>query len=120
LGNTVWVLKEGREEDNWDHSLMLSQEKALDLLSEELHVRKLSELYDYSVLNEEFGGPDTEPNYLDPGLVRETLGALIDAIKAGKSGLRSQKELVEELEDCFIKTVEAETENCRIRLSIIP
>jgi hypothetical protein len=120
MGTTVWVLKEGQEDDNWDHSLMLSQEKELDRLAEKLKVKKLSELYDYSVLSDEFGGPETEPNYLAPEVVKETLRSLIGAIKAGNSGVRLQDELVEELEDCFIKAVQAETENCKVRLSIIP
>ncbi len=120
MGDTVWVLKEGEEEDIRDHSLILSEEKALNRLAKKLKIKKLSDFYDYSVLNEEFDGPDTEPNYVKPNDVKESLQALINAIREGDSGIGSPDEVVEEFEDCLQKVAEAEKENCNIRLSIIP
>ncbi|MCP4351571.1 MAG: hypothetical protein GY795_39395 [Desulfobacterales bacterium] len=120
MGDTVWVLKEGQDEDNWDHSLILSEEKALNRLSKKLKIKKLSDFYDYSVLNEEFDGPDTEPNFVKPIDVKKSLQALINAIQEGDSGIKSPSGIVEELEDCLKKVTEAEKENCNVRLSIIP
>ena len=120
MGNTIWVLKEGQDEDDWDHSFILREEKALDRLTRKLKVKKLSDYYDYSVLNEEFDGPDTEPNYVKPVDVKKSLEALINSIKEGSSGIKSTSEILEELEDCLKKVNEAEKENCDICLSLIP
>jgi len=120
MGNTVWVLKEGQEEDDWDHSFMLREEEALNTLSKTYGVKALADLLDYSILNEEFGDSDDAPNFLNPSEIKPTLTALISAIKEGKSNLKEVSEILEELEDCLRKVVEAENEQCRIRLSIVP
>jgi hypothetical protein len=120
VGNTIWILKEGQDEDNWDHSLILSEEKALNRLAKKLKIKQLSDLYDYSVLNEAFDGFDTEPNSVRPMDVKKSLQALITAIKDGGSGINSPGEIVDELEDCFRKVADAENDNCNVRLSIIP
>ena len=120
MGNTIWVLKEGQDEDNWDHSLILRHEKALKRLAKQLNVRKLADFYDYSVLNEEFGGPDTAPRYADLPEVKHTLQALIAAVNEGDSRIPSPKEVVEELQDCLEKVIAAEKADCRVRLTIIP
>lgn len=120
MGNTVWVLKEGQNEDDWDHSFILREEKALERLAKKLKVKKLSDYYDYSVLNEEFDGPDTETNYVKPVDVKKSLEALINAIKDDASDIKSTSKIMDELEDCLKKVNEAEKENCDVRLSIIP
>jgi hypothetical protein len=121
MGDTIWVLKEGQESDDWDHSVLLQEEKGLDRLAKALFVKELSELLDYSAYAEEFGGPD-EPNYLSPQEARATLSAVLEAIKTGHHEYRpkNRDELLDELEDCVKKVGEAEAENCRVRLAIIP
>jgi len=109
MGATIWVLPEGKEEDNWDHSFMLSDEKKLDAISNKLNVTKLSEFYDY-----EFEG-----NYIDIKDAIITLRALIKEIKTTVIKLKSKKELVEELEDCLTKIHQAQENNIRIRFSIV-
>jgi hypothetical protein len=120
MGSTVWVLKEGQDEDDCDHSLILDEEKELKRLCRELGVKRLDDLYDYSVLGTEYDGPEVKPEYLDPSEVKSTLKALIKAIKSGQSNIASADELLEELDDCLSKIIEAENDRCRVRLAIIP
>ncbi len=120
MTDTIWVLREGQEEDDRDHSLILREEKSLKRLSKELGVKSLPEFFDYSILKEEFNGPDTEPNYSKPSEILPTLEALIIKIKSGESNIERSEELLEELEDCLKKVVEAEDEKCSVRLSIVP
>ena len=61
MGQTLWVLTEGAEEDDFDHSIILLEDKKLDQLASGLGFPPLTELFDFSVLAEEFGGP-AEPN----------------------------------------------------------
>ena len=117
MGNTVWVLDEHSDEDEWDHSLILDNEQALANLATELSITKLSDLYDHSILAEEYGG-DIEPNYVDAQKLAAIFEALISAIKGGK--LNSDAELLEELDDCLKKTVEAKRQGLRVRLAIVP
>ncbi len=120
MGDTIWVLKEGQDEDDWDHSLILSEEKEFKRLSKELGLKKLEELLDYSILNEEFGGPHTEPHYLNPTEARVTIESFISAIKTGRSKIKAVADVLEELEDCLKKIIEAENEHCKVRLSVVP
>ena len=53
MGDTIWVLIEGQESDDWDHSVLLREQKGLDRLAEILSVAKLSELFDFSAYAEE-------------------------------------------------------------------
>ncbi len=120
MGHTIWVLPEGAEEDDWDHSLVLIQEKSLDKLSSSLGVKKLSEFFDFSILAEEYGG-DTDPLYVEPAEVEATLVALADAIKSGTGGnLERRDELLEELEDMRSKVRKAGNNGVRVRVSIVP
>ena len=57
MGDTVWVLREGQQSDDRDHSLVLREKKGLDRLAKVLGVKKLSALFDYSIYNEAFVGP---------------------------------------------------------------
>lgn len=120
MGDTVWVLKEGQDEDDWDHSLLLREEKALKKLAQKLGVAPLEELLDYSILSEEFDDDEAEPNYLNPADIKPTLSALITALKADGAGLKNPAEVLEELEDCLKKVQAAEDEQCKVRLSIVP
>ena len=58
MGDTIWVDVQGRGKDDLpsDNSLMLRLEDQLARLSERLRVAKLSDYYDYSVLEEHYGG----------------------------------------------------------------
>jgi hypothetical protein len=120
MGDTIWVLKEGQDEDDWDHSLILTEEKEFKRLSKELGLKKFDELLDYSILNEESGDPNTEPNYLDPSEARLTLESFISAIKTGQSKIKAAEDVLEELEDCLKKIIEAENEHCKVRLAVVP
>lgn len=62
MGNTIWVLQEGHEETDFDHSVMMDEEKKLDRLSKELGVKKLSDFFDYSEMEAEFGDPGRTKN----------------------------------------------------------
>jgi hypothetical protein len=44
MGNTVWVLKEGQNEDDWDHSFILREEKALDRLAKKIESQEIERL----------------------------------------------------------------------------
>ena len=120
MGNTVWVLKEGQDDDDWDHSLMLKEEDKLNALCKKHNVKPLSDLLDYSILNEEFGDGGDSPNFLNPSEIKPTLAILINLIKEGKSNLKQATEVLDELEDCLQKVSEAESEHSKIRLSIVP
>ncbi len=119
MGDTIWVLKEGQDHDEWDHSFILGEDRELNRLSKKLGVKQLDELLDYSILNEEFGDSNEEPNYLNPCEVRPTLVALISEIKSGQSRIRAVNEILEELEDCLKKVIDAENKKCTVRLSVV-
>jgi hypothetical protein len=118
MGSTIWVLKEGQDVDDRDHSVILDEEKELKRLARELVVKGLHKLLDYSDLVADFGGTE-EPEYLDASDIKPTLVALIQAIKAGRSTI-SAAEDIEELEDCLRKVLEAENQQCKVRLAVIP
>ncbi len=62
MGNTIWVEVQGRptSETASDSSIMHRLMDNLDALAVKLHVRKLSEFYDYSALNATFAESDEE------------------------------------------------------------
>lgn len=120
MGDTIWVLPEGVEEDDWDHSLVLQEDKSLDRLCEALGVRRLSELLDFSVCAEELGA-GVEPNYVDPSEASRTISALIEAARSGHPAakLKRESEVLEELEDMHEKLEKAGAQGLRVRLSVI-
>ena len=97
MGNTLWVLKEDQEEDNWDHSLMLIEEDELKRLSKQSGVKALEDLLDFSIISEEYSDVEMEPNFLNPSDIKPTLEALISTIKSGNVNLESPTEVLEEL-----------------------
>jgi hypothetical protein len=120
MGNTVWVLQDGQEEDNSDHSLVLVYEKQLDKLSKEMGIKNFSKFLDYSVIATEFGG-DAEVNSVEPAEVKDTYSQLITAIVDGKSKeLANNSDLLDELEDCLNKVEVAQQAGKKVRLSVIP
>lgn len=121
MGNTLWILKEGEEECDYDYSLILREDQSLDHLANALGVKKLTELFDYSVLAEEFDAP-VEYNYIDPQEGIDTFSALVTAINDKHEGIKlnRRKEIIEELEDCLSKCKGAKTQGLKVRLSIIP
>ena len=120
MGNTVWVLREDQDDDEWDHSLVVVYEKDLDRLAKELDVKKLCEFYDFSVLAEEFGG-DEEPNYVCPKFVKASVLPILSALQAGNSPTIDRRDdIIEELEDILTKVNEAEVLESKVRLSVVP
>ena len=120
MGNTIWVLSEDSDEDDWDHSLLLANEKSLDKLAEQISVKKLSEFDDHSILAEEYGG-DIEPNYINPDDLEPVLGSLITAVRDGVADkLSGNKEIIEELEDCLEKVLNAKRHGKKVRMAIVP
>ncbi len=120
MGNTVWVLSENSDEDDWDHSFILINEQSLDKLADQLSVKKLSDLYDHSILAEEYG-EDIEPNYIIPDDLESVLNPLITAIRNGDAGkLNGDTEIIEELEDCLEKVLNAKSRSSKVRLAIVP
>ena len=75
MGHTIWVDVQGRGKGELprDNSIMLRLKDELDRLADKLQVAKLSQFYDYSVLEEEYAD------------VAEEAG-LMDAVKATSSG----------------------------------
>lgn len=118
MGNTVWILKEGQESDDWDHSLLLTYETQLDAICDDLKISKLSHFYDFSILAEEFETQDT-PKFIYPREISPDLLKLLSALKSDKSKL-NDLELIEEIEDCIKKLNEAYDLNSRVRIAIIP
>jgi hypothetical protein len=120
MGDTVWVLPEGKEEDDWDHSLTLREEKGLNKLSEALGVKKISDLLDYSIQAEEFG-QELQPNYVEPNELESTLSSLVTALKEHHPAYKPKRadELLEELEDMLAKVRKAAEDGVRVRLSVI-
>ncbi len=43
MSDTLWILKDGQDEDDWDHSLILSEEKVLSRLAKELNIKETPE-----------------------------------------------------------------------------
>lgn len=117
MGNTIWILNENTDEDEWDHPLILAYEKKLDDLANELGIKKISDFYDHSILAEEYGG-DVEPHFVTAKDVKEIIQALVTAISSGK--LNRNTELIEELEDCLGKIIESENQGLEVRIAIVP
>ena len=117
MGNTVWLLSENTDEDEWDHSLILKYEKILNKLADELGISRLSDLYDHSILAEEYG-QEVAPNYISAENLVGILEPLINAIQGGK--LDGNAEVIEELEDCLNKTLAAKNLGHKVRLAIVP
>ena len=120
MGNTVWILSESRDSDNWDHSLLLKFEKSLNKLAREIGVARISDFYDKSILAEEFG-EELESLFCDPSELEKVLYAIIAAIKQGHSPkLQGETELLEDLEDCISKVTMAKNSREKVRVAIVP
>ena len=120
MGNTVWVLSEETEEDEWDHSLLLAHEDALNRMADQLGITRLSDFYDHSILAEEYG-EEIEPNFVETEEVEFVITSLLAAIREGNAdSLNGDTELIEELNDCLEKVVIAKKQDCQVRLAIVP
>ena len=117
MGNTIWVLSENRDEDEWDHSLIISNETKLNALADELSIKRLSDFYDHSILAEEYGA-EVEPNYVIAQDLAAVLDSLMSAIRSGM--LNGDVDLLEELDDCLQKTLDAKNQGLKVRLAIVP
>ena len=80
----------GQEEDDFDPSLMLREDKKLDRLAAALGVQTLTSLLDFSILAEEYGGPG-EPTYITAEQAIETLSTLAAAICDGHDAYSSRQ-----------------------------
>lgn len=122
MSNTIWVLTEGQESDDWDHSVMLKIEKILNKLCKSIGLKPFSELLDYSILEEEYSDESFEQNYQAATTVLAVLVPLRDEIFNGKGGIKEniRTEVLEELDDCISKVQIAKSKGTEVRLSIVP
>jgi hypothetical protein len=120
MGTTIWVLEAGQEEDNWDHSFIIENEKYLNKLADTFNVTRLTEFYDYSILNEEYSESNCEPNYIDIDHVKVTLETLLNEVRYSEVKLFSKQEIIDEIEDCLMKVNAAKVNNKKIRFALVP
>lgn len=121
MSQTIWVLQEGQEQDDWDHSHILLEEKALNKLAKENKLFALGELLDYSLLNEEYGLPIEEIKYFEATYLNLIVESYITSITNNTEiNFKHQNDLIEEFKDILLKINQAKKENKRLRLSVIP
>ena len=147
MGNTLWVDVEGRAKDDLpgDNSIMLQVMNSLDGLCRKLRVAKLSDFYDYSALEDEFGeylgdeegvkGDEESDNeqasgsWFDPGpvliavrTIRSHLEQHPEALhlKLDASSQHWPNMLMEELAECETALAEAVAQGRRFRFLIVP
>ena len=141
VGNTIWVEVEGRSKDDLppDSSITLRLIKQLDELSDRLNVAKLSEFFDYSVVEDEFTEELAEleraaadenkssVTWFDPARPLEAVRALHDQLSADFTALRWVPDrsrnhwpaaLVDELKRCRRTLEEAQERRQQCRLLI--
>jgi hypothetical protein len=145
MGHTIWVDVQGRAENECppDNSTMLKMEGPLDRLSEKLRVRKLSEFYDYSIVEGEL----FRPLAMFLGWIRDVLGArdiskeywfdpgpALSAVQAVRShhsqhptdlGIKAVSSqlpdyLMKELQHCETVLTEAASRGRKFRFLIVP
>ena len=112
MSQTLWILTERQESDDWDHSTILNKIKYLDTLCEHSGITKLSACLDESIIAEEFG-MDVEPKYIESNTLHEIIKALKEQIDKGSNTV-----LVEELQDIQNKCLLAKGN--KVRLAIVP
>jgi len=146
VGHTIWIDTKGRPEaEHTDMSVLLRLDKELDALAEKLGVEKLTNFYDYSVLQDEYGDLDEagEEDADETGEESETpAGSWFDSAKGLQTvkALRSQllkdfsalswapdesrrhwpQSLLEDLELCESTLSEAVANGWQFRLLIVP
>ncbi len=119
MGNTLWILTNKREDDDWDHSLILKEEKALNKLADTLGVPKISDYYDFSILQGEYG-VEVEPTRIVPDEAERIFQTILSAIQDGRAGkLKRCDEIAEELTDCLEKIRHAKQSGEQVRLAIV-
>lgn len=120
MGNTLWILTNNREDDDWDHSLILKEEKALNKLADTLGIPKISDYYDFSILQGEYG-VEVKPTTIVPDEAERIFQTILTAIQDGQAGkLKNPDEITEELTDCLEKIKSAKEQGEQVRLSIVP
>ncbi len=120
MGSTIWVLKEGQEQNDWDHSQILIEERNLNKLAKEFNLITLNDLLDYSVLNEEYGMPVDEINYYEALELRAIIESYISSISSNtKIKFKKLSELNMEFEDILLKINQAHQENKKLRLTVM-
>lgn len=83
MGQTIWVDVGGRKEGEGlpDNSIMMRLKDPLDDLSTKLHVAKISEFFDYSVIAQEFGA-SVPAKWFEPGKALTAVSALREHLTA--------------------------------------
>lgn len=112
MSQTLWILTEGQESDNWDHSMVLNEIKYLDRLCERSCLIKLSSCLDESIVAKEFG-MEVEPKYMDANTLHKIIKALKEQMDKGSNTV-----LVEELQDIQKKCLLSKGN--KVRLAIVP
>ncbi|MFK5976387.1 MAG: hypothetical protein QM493_07760 [Sulfurovum sp.] len=115
MGNTLWILEEEQESDNWDHSEIIKNIKDLDTITTKLGFSKLISYFDESIWAKEFG-MEIEAKYFDVYPIEKLILVLIDEVKK-KSNNRF---LIDEMEDILSKCILAKEKNVKIRLALVP
>lgn len=145
MGHTIWVDVQGRSEDPMDSSIMLQLQKQLERVSKKLKVPKLSDFYDYSELEAEYGGLEDDDNgegddaassdgdpkgsWFDPApalsAVRAIHGHLSQhpedlGLKPDPSRAHWPTDLMEELKQCQATLQDAVSRGVKFRFLIVP
>jgi hypothetical protein len=143
VGNTIWVDVEGRPDDKLppDNSIMLRLMEQLDELSDRLRVAKLSEFFDYSVIEAEYADelPDLEVSsrdvsdssgtWFDPGRALEAVRAIHDRLSADFAALAWEPDrsrdhwpeaLMQELNHCRTMLEDAGERGRKFRFLVVP
>jgi hypothetical protein len=151
MGMTLWLhTLEDREysQDSDDHSLMHTHADALDALCDSAHVRKLSDYFDFTDMelnygedadpdddegDEESAEPALDPetgyaygiddmNWFEAAEGLATLQALHDAVAAGAIEELDDDDrdaLIEELDDCIAAVADTATRSGKFHLAVV-
>lgn len=148
MGATIWVDVRGRSQEDCprDNSTLLQCKDPLDRMSEKLGVRKLSEFYDYSVLEGElfrplaivlrwirvfrgFGAEPSRDSWFDPAPALTAVRAIRRRLAQRPVDLESGEDasqpplldrLTEELEHCQDVLETAVSRDQSFRFLIVP
>lgn len=129
MGQTIWVDVGGRKEGEGlpDNSIMMRLKDPLDDLSTKLHVAKISEFFDYSVIAQEFGA-SVPAKWFEPGKALTAVSALREHLTAHPEDLDFQpkrstqhwpEKLMAELEHCEETLRKAAEQEKKFRFLIV-
>lgn len=120
MGSTIWILEEAQEEDDWDHTCLLMNEKALNHVCQNLRGETFSQYLDFSIEQEDFG-IECEANYFPPDELLALLSMLYKEVGASASANFQNKDgLLEELENGIKRVELAKLKAAKVRFAVIP